>query len=263
MIPEMMADLPAWKGFDPGTAGAAVAVVLAAAVLRGFAGFGFAIAAVPLLSLVMPPGEAVPLAVALQLCGGLTDLPRHGRRCHWPSLRWLIAGASIGSPAGVLALASFPAGVARLAISAVCALAIAALALGFSLRAPPLGRTAALVGLTAGVFNGLAAMPGPPVVAYYMASALRPETVRASLLVFFAATSAAAAASLLAAGLLEPGLVPLTLAGFPAMLAGTWLGERLFAGAAGRAHRTVSLVLLAAVAVASGAKAILEIAGGP
>ncbi|HEY1410662.1 MAG TPA: hypothetical protein VGF36_00900, partial [Rhodopila sp.] len=40
--------------------------VLLAAILRGFTGFGFGLAAVPLLSLALPPVEVVPLVVALQ-----------------------------------------------------------------------------------------------------------------------------------------------------------------------------------------------------
>ena len=43
----------------------AVAVFLAA-ILRGFTGFGFALAAVPLLSLTLPPARVVPIVVILQ-----------------------------------------------------------------------------------------------------------------------------------------------------------------------------------------------------
>ena len=45
----------------------AVLGVFAAAVLRGFTGFGFGLAAVPLLSLALPPAKVVPFVVALQV----------------------------------------------------------------------------------------------------------------------------------------------------------------------------------------------------
>ena len=48
----------------------AVFGVFAASLLRGFTGFGFGIAAVPLLSLALPPTKAVPFVVVLQVIVG-------------------------------------------------------------------------------------------------------------------------------------------------------------------------------------------------
>jgi uncharacterized protein len=234
-------------------------VIFFAAVLRGFTGFGFAIAAVPLLSLIISPSQAVPLAIMLQLCGGLVDLPRQRHNCHWPSLNWLLVGATVGSPVGVLALICIPAPIVRLIISAICALVVAALGLGFNLRTMPRGAATVLIGMTAGLFNGLAAMPGPPAVAYYMACPLRPVMIRASLLVFFAITSIVAAVSLFITGLLETEVILLTAGGLPIMALGTWLGEHLFKGSIGRTHRMISLSLLAGVAVLSGSNALIEL----
>jgi uncharacterized protein len=254
-----------FKGFIGGThfelwtIGGIVAVIFCAALLRGFTGFGFAIAAVPLFSLIIAPRSAVPLAIMLQLCGGSIDLLHQRHNCHWPSLRWLIMGAIVGSPIGVLVLMSIPAPTVRLIISAICALAVAALGFGFALRTMPGGAATVLIGLSAGMFNGLAAMPGPPAVAYYMACPLRPKSIRASLLIFFAITSFAAAASLFITGLLETETALLTVGGLPIMFFGTWLGERLFEKSAGRMHRTISLLLLAVVAVLSGGNALMEL----
>ena len=48
--------------------------VFAASVLRGFTGFGFGLAAVPLLSLVLPPAQVVPFVVVLQVVVGTGGL---------------------------------------------------------------------------------------------------------------------------------------------------------------------------------------------
>jgi hypothetical protein len=58
-----------------------------AALLRGFTGFGFAIAAVPLLSLGLPPARVVPLAVLMQLLASLLDLRAAARITDWRSAR--------------------------------------------------------------------------------------------------------------------------------------------------------------------------------
>ena len=81
-----------------------IAAVFAAAILRGFTGFGFALAAVPLLGLFMSPTQAVPVAIGLQLMGSLIDFRHATKSCHWPSLRWMMLGAALGSPIGALVL---------------------------------------------------------------------------------------------------------------------------------------------------------------
>ncbi|ABD04848.1 Protein of unknown function DUF81 [Rhodopseudomonas palustris HaA2] len=243
----------------PGAIAATLAAVMAAALLRGFTGFGFALAAVPLMGLVMAPAKAVPIAVLLQLLGGLADLRRNRRDCHWPSLRWLIVGAVIGSPLGVLALSVAPAPVARIVISVIIALAVLMLGRGFALAAVPSRFATVLVGATSGLFNGLAAMPSPPAIVYYMSGPFRAATARASLLVFFLATSIAAFTSIVAVGLASSAVVWLAVLALPVMLLGTWIGELGFRRGTERLHRHVSIVSLGVIALISAAKGFSEL----
>ncbi|MET0707530.1 MAG: sulfite exporter TauE/SafE family protein [Tardiphaga sp.] len=236
-----------------------IAAVFVSAILRGFTGFGFALAAVPLLGLFMPPTQAVPVAIGLQLLGSLMDFRNASKSCEWTSVRWLMAGAAIGSPLGALVLSHVPAPVARLVISSITLLAVLALGKGFALAAMP-GRTiTAIAGFFAGVFNGLAAMPGPPVVAYYMSVPLPRATVRSSLMVFFLMTSIAAMTSGLALGLITLQTFCLSLLGLPVMWIGTRLGHIAFTRSSDRTHRRVSIVSLGLIALVSAAKGISEL----
>ena len=235
--------------------GPAVAIIALSAVFRGFTGFGFAIIAVPLLSLALPPLLAVSLAAGLQLLGGLMDLPQAARACHWPSVRWLLAGALLASPVGTLLLARLPADGARLALAAACGAAVVALVCGAGFRRMP-GRAATMAaGMLSGLFNGLAAMPGPPALAYYLALPLTPVQVRASLVAFFAFSAMASTASLVAVGAIGRTEVILVLAGMPLMLAGSRIGAALFRRAGG-AHRGISLATLALVALLTAARGL-------
>ena len=96
---------PAELGLAPGEIAFCLAVVLAAGFMRGFTGFGFAMAAVPLLALVIAPVRAVPFVILLQLLAGLWDWREARRHAHWRSLPWLMAGALVGTPLGTLGLA--------------------------------------------------------------------------------------------------------------------------------------------------------------
>jgi uncharacterized protein len=243
----------------PATIAATIVAVMIAALLRGFTGFGFSLAAVPLMGLFMAPAEAVPIAVLLQLLGGLNDLRRNHRDCHWWSLRWLIAGVVIGSPLGAVVLSATPAPVARIVIALITAGAVYVLGRGFALGEVPSRLITTGVGVVAGVFNGLAAMPGPPAVVYYMSGPFCAVAARASLLVFFLATSISAFTSIAIFGLATASVVWLSILTLPVMFIGTWVGELGFRGSSEQLHRHVSIASLGGVALLSALKGISEL----
>jgi len=230
-----------------------------AAVLRGFTGFGFALAAVPLMGLLSARSKAVPVAVLLQFIGGLNDLRRNHGDCHWWSLRWLIVGAVIGSPFGAMALSVAPAPVARIVIALITAGSVYLLGRGFALDKIPSRPVTTGVGAIAGVFNGLAAMPGPPAVVYYMSGPFRAVAARASLLVFFLATSIAAFASIAMVGLATASVVWQSILSLPVMFVGTWIGELGFRHGSEDLHRRVSIASLGGVALLSALKGVSEL----
>ncbi len=243
-------------GLAPGEIAFCLGVVLAAGYMRGFTGFGFAMAAVPLLALVIAPARAVPLVILMQLMAGVWDWREARRKAHWRSLPWLMAGALVGTPLGMVGLAAMSPDWARLAIAGAVLLAVVLMAQGFRLAAMPGGAALAGTGLAAGVLNGIAAMPGPPVIVLYLAGALTIEAGRASLLIFFSVNNVVGAVSAATAGLIPPGTLVLAAAALPLMLAGQWLGRRMFLNATPARYRQVALVFLAALAAITAARAL-------
>src|SRR5262245_1490350 len=130
-MPEFLS--PAELGLTPGDLAFGLCVVLAAGFMRGFTGFGFAMAAVPLLPPVVPPARAVPFVVLLQLLAGVWDWREARKHAQWRSLPWLIAGAVVGTPLGTMSLALMSADWARLAIAGAVLLAVVLLARGLKL----------------------------------------------------------------------------------------------------------------------------------
>lgn len=257
--PVNFADLLAVLPIDPLAIAGVLSVVFFSAVLRGFAGFGFAVAAVPLLSLHFQPLLAVTSVVVLQFMIGLLDGPAARRDCDWSSVKWLALGALVGSPIGLALLSVAPVALARVGIGAISL--IAALSFGSRTSAPRLPPVlfGLGAGFLAGLFNGLAAMPGPPVVAYYIAQQTKRATMRASLFVFFTSTSAMALVIALWMGLIKGPAVMLALLGLPVTLVGNALGARLAAFGSDRLHKLVCVVLLTIIAIASIAKGVLEL----
>ena len=92
-------------------------------------------------------------------------------------------------------------------------------------------------------------MPGPPVIAMYLAAPQPIEVCRASLTTFFLVTAVTGAIFAFATGLIDAGSLVLAGTLVPALLLGSWLGERLFRLGGTRFYRPAALILLAVIAV--------------
>src|SRR5690606_29089320 len=69
------------------------AIIAAAGMMRGFSGFGFAMFAVPLMTVVMTPSRAVPIILALTFVSNLQTLRADWRDIDRRSVLWLVAWA--------------------------------------------------------------------------------------------------------------------------------------------------------------------------
>ena len=143
------------------TLGVVLFGVFAAAILRGFTGFGFGLAAVPLLSIALPPSQVVPFVVVLQVVVGLGGLRGAWKSCDWRSIGLLTPGLVLGIPVGISILSLFAANPVRLAIGFVIAASVALLWFGVRLPPRPSRWIAGGVGLLSGVISGLALWCGP------------------------------------------------------------------------------------------------------
>ncbi len=235
--------------------------VLLAALLRGFSGFGFALAAVPMVSMVVNPAKAVAIAVVVQAVVGVRDAVQMRGILDAPGLKRLSAGALIGTPVGLFGLIYLDAPTIRLAIAAIVVIGVLFLLRKVRPDSPVNLRLALPTGLLAGLFGGLAAMPGPPAVAYYLSGPTPAAISRASLMVFFFITSLIALPGLALGNLLDMQVLWLSVLAIPIMLGGTALGGLIFARAPGTAYKPVALLSLIAMALSSGLRGLLDVLG--
>jgi uncharacterized membrane protein YfcA len=225
------------------------AVILLSGMLRGFSGFGFALAASPLLAVLMPPRDAVPVVLLLQL--GSSFMGARQSLMHWDrdASLWIAGAAVTTTPLGVLLLHLISpnaarVGMALVTLSAVFLLASDRLTLNLS------GRWRILpFGLAAGILGGASAMPGPPVIAYFMARKVTPSVGRASMNLIFMATSIFALAINAASGSIEHGALALAALCTPAMIVGTAAGSWGFQFCNAALYRRVGLGALTVIAL--------------
>lgn len=210
-----------------------VSLVLLAGVIRGYCGFGFAMIVALGLVGFMPPTEAVPLALLLDLLASAGLWRRAGRWVSWSRLWHLLTGMILATVAGV--------GLVSLLPTTVLSIAIALLSLGGAIAVmmrregemrfatPSSSRWLdMLAGAASGLCMTLASAGGPPLMLYLLHRRLAPTQVRATAILFFAASSSASLIGL--AGIGVVGVDTLLRAGaliVPA-LAGNTLGQWLF-----------------------------------
>lgn len=228
----------------------AVFGVFAASLLRGFTGFGFGLCAVPLISLALPPQQAVPFVIMLQVLVGLLGLRSAWHQAHWRSVLGLGPGLVVGVPLGLLALTELPPNDVRLVIGVLIALSV--VVIGLRLRLPPRPSRAVTfsAGVASGVMNGLASVGGPPVVVYLLALSSDAAVVRASSIVYFLFAAVVTAVPMAIRGLLDQRILLWSAASIPVLFAGTWLGGWGFKRAGTAYHRLTALVVLSLLAAA-------------
>ncbi len=186
------------------------AVVLAAGFFQSAAGFGFALLAVPLLSLAVPPQTAV-VVVFLHGTGSslLTATHRRGDVDRAEATR-LSLGAVVAMPLGALILVTASAGTLRLALGVVtCSAAI------FMLLPATKGRpdlvvrpwTTYTVGALSGVLNTALATNGPPLVVYLRARGLAVAAFRGTISAVFVVSDVVGLVILLATGAVHAAAV--------------------------------------------------------
>jgi uncharacterized protein len=225
-----------------------MAGVTLAALLRGFTGFGFGLAAVPLLSVALPPAQVVPLVVTLQVIVGLGGIGDARRACDWHAVGLLSPGLIIGVPIGLLLLTKMQPDAVRLAIGVIIAFSVVLLYRGARLPSNPSRWLTGAVGVVSGVINGLASMGGPPVIVYLMALGHQAYRVRATAIIYFMISGCVTLAPMLARGLITQQILAWTAASLPALVGGSWLGTRAFHHAKPRHHRLTALITLTLLA---------------
>ena len=228
-------------------------LVLAAALaglVRGFSGFGSGLVYMPIAGAVLPPAQAVAVLVLMDLIGPLANIPGAWRTGAPREIGLLALGMLGGLPLGLAALLAVPPEVFRWGVSLMALATVAALVSGWRWRGARGRGTTAAAGFLSGIVGGATALPGPPVILYYMASPMPVAQVRANLTMVLVMVDLALTALLAATGQLSLTfalvsallLVPFSLANA--------LGSALFRPERAAAYKALSWSLIAVSALA-------------
>lgn len=228
-------------------------IFVLAGVAQSVSGFGLALVAVPLLTLLVDPVDAVVAAtftgLVVATSGAWTERAHAERR---------VAGVMtlsgvIGMPVGLVLLAAF-------SERALTALMGASLLLSLFLiwrrvRLPTGTTSAALAGGLSGALLTSTGMNGPPLVLGLTALELPPRAFRATLQTVFGVQDVVAVGAFVALGLVDRTVAMLAVIGALGSLLGWQIGERIFHRLSAEQFRWIVLVglLVSALVILVGA----------
>src|SRR5580700_5269809 len=202
-----------------------MAVILLATLIRSAFGFGEALVAVPLLALVIPVEEAVPLATLVSITVASVVVAYDWHKIHVRSAGWLVISTLFGIPLGLWLLTA----VAENVVKAILGVVI----IGFSLYCLlsrnqyelKNDRWAWLFGFCAGILGGAYGMNGPPLVIFGSLRRWSPEHFRATLQGYFLPASLLGMCGYWLAGLWTPAVTRYYLWSLPIVMATIFLGR--------------------------------------
>lgn len=234
-------------------------VVVAAFAIRGTAGFGGGIVAVPMLALVLPLQQVVPLMTALTFLASAGQGVRGRRNIQWREVVRLVVFALPGVALGLYLFSVLdPRPLSRALGIFVMLYAVYAFAMAG--RRPALAERwvyplAAVVGFAAGLagtlFGGAA---GPIFVIYLGARTLDKNQFRTTMTAIMVCMAIVRLTGYASLGFLDATGLKYLAAAIPLMMLGSYLGERLVRHVEQRRFERV----LGGILIVSGAVLVLK-----
>jgi len=207
---------------------AVAAIVLISALLQAALGFGFALIAVPLLMIVLPPQTAVICVFLLASVASVLTLRAAKSDVNVGEAKRLSIGAVLAMPLGVILLVSAPSIALRLLLGIVTIAAALWMLFGHEepkddhVPSPALGYVA---GAISGVLNTALSTNGPPLVVYLRHRGLSTQAFRSTISVVFTVSNLVGLVFLALGGAIHKEALVLALLAAPFNLVGWMLGN--------------------------------------
>jgi uncharacterized membrane protein YfcA len=229
----------------------AIGIIIFAAIISGYTGFGGALFQVPLMVMLFGPVEAVAVTRLVSMFGRAQLYPSSARTANWSEVFPLVIAIVVITPfaSSVLFIAD-PDLIRRGIGGLVIALTIFMLS-GWQYRGPRRWPASLSFGAACGALAGVAGIGGPPMVVYFMAGPDEARVKRANIIITVALVTLVVLITFIVKG--GVGISTLVRAAilFPASIAGTWIGNWIFKIAPQSYFRKFALGVLFATGLAA------------
>lgn len=246
----MSPDIVPFHDVSPLAVAGLVLIYFLSFLIRGLIGFGSAMPAVLGSAWILPPHDAVLIALLTSVFAQVQMLPQGFRDADWKVTRPLLAGTLLSILLGVWIFASLKAGSLTVVLGACLTFAVLADMAQLTKRLAarlPLDHFSVVftLGALAGLIAGLAGAGANYFMSFYVRWAVpRPLPFRATNIIISGVMSLWRAAISLGIGLITVKLVLEAALVMPAVYAGGWAGRRLMGRLSDRRYFMTFQILL-------------------
>lgn len=220
----------------------AVAIGLAS-FAQSLAGFGFALLCVPIMTVFVPPQEAVVISTAIGALSTTVQAVADRANTDWVMARRLILSSFIGMPFGLLAFLYVSESAMRIVLGVVVSVAAFMLWRGFRLRDD--NRSVDwILGIISGALSTSLSTNGPPIVFIMQARRFPPNIFRATINTVFSTVGLVSLALFIGAGKVDSNSLQGILVAVPVLAVSLITGFRIRPHVQGERFRRLVLLLL-------------------
>ncbi|MEM9277106.1 MAG: sulfite exporter TauE/SafE family protein [Pseudomonadota bacterium] len=228
-----------------------MAIVFITGIVRGFSGFGSGMIIGPSTAALFSPVTSLAMLTILDALPTLTLVWGARKNVNWREIIPIVIGYALLVPLGVWVLKTGDPIVLRWFISISIFIAVAILWSGWKYTGPRTSPVSFSFGGLGGFMGAAAALPGPPVLVYWLASTARAITVRANMIYYLFLTDLIVIAGYLVGNIYTAEAVMRGLICVPVYFIGILIGTRFFAGASDELYRAIAFIMILISAITS------------
>jgi len=195
--------------------------------MAGLTGFGFALLSLPILTAVLPPKTAIPIAYLLANLAGIMILIETRKWLDIKRIWPLMMAGVVAAPFGTYLLLILDGNLLKSAIGVITILTALALLAGFRLHVRGEKQAGVPVGIASGLLGGSTGLAGPPVILFFSNQSKEKQVFRANITLYFLVLGLSVLASQALNGIVTRETLNYSLWLLPAVFLGTLLGMKL------------------------------------
>ncbi|MDJ0613508.1 MAG: sulfite exporter TauE/SafE family protein [Rhizobiaceae bacterium] len=228
-----------------------ICIVFVTGIIRGFSGFGSGMIIGPSTAAFFGPQMALAMISILDAPPTIPLAWSARKNVNWRELIPVVVGYAALVPAGIWLLKSGDPIALRWFISISILIAVAILWSGWKYRGPRNKPVSFSFGGLGGFMGAAAALPGPSVLIYWLASAAKAIEVRANMIWYLFLTDLLIIVGYLFSEIYSWEAFYRALLCVPGYLLGIWIGSRFFSAASEQTYRRIAFVMILIAAVTS------------
>ena len=226
-------------------------IVFVTGIIRGFSGFGTGMIIGPSTAALFSPVTSLAMITILDTFPALGLVWGARKSVNWKEVIPIVIGYALLVPLGVWVLKTGDPIYLRWFISISILVAVVILWSGWTYSGPRTRPISFSIGGVGGFMGAAAALPGPPVLVYWLAGTAKAITVRANMIYYLFLTDMIVIVGYLFGDIYTLDSVLRGLISAPGYFIGILIGTKFFSGASDQLYRRIAFVMILISAVSS------------